>query len=238
MKKEYMDRLMRYMTPLKLMMRSVLYAHLIDGLKGPEKELFSTSERNIASYIRSSLEIFKNIDMPLSQYQVDTEYGRVGLKNASKRMRKSRVIPDIIVHKRGKTVKEIEEANYLCIKIKKINGFNGDVEAIKNKKKRTRLEADLDKLMFFRGNENFRYKYGVSIVISDTHTIYFKINDEDFMRCSIRQIPSNKQKRLIEIVERAVAITREHSFVEKVSFQAKVKRYEKEIDQIVTSCLA
>lgn len=238
MKKEYMDRLLHYMTPLKLMMRSVLYAYLIDGLKEPEKELFSTSERNIASYIRSSLDIFKNIDMPLSQYQVDTEYSRIGLKNSSKRMKKTRVIPDIIVHKRGKTVKEIEEANYLCIEIKKIKGFNGDVEAIINKKKRIRLERDLDKLIFFRGNENFRYKYGVSIVISDSHTIYFKINDEDFMRCSIKQIPIIKQKRFIEIVERAVSIIREHGFVEKVGFQAKVMRYEKEIDQIVTSCLA
>jgi hypothetical protein len=238
MKKEHMDRLKHYMTPLKLMMRSVLYAHLIDGIKEPEKELFSTSERNIASYIRSSLESFKNIDMPLSQYQVDTEYRRVSQKNASHRMKKARVIPDIIVHKRGKTVKEIEDANYLCIEIKKIKGFNGDIEAITITEKRNRLEADLDKLTFFRGNENFRYKYGVSIVISDPHTIYFKINDEDFMRCSIKQIPLSKQKRFIEIVERAVAITREHGFVEKVSFQAKVKRYEKEIDQIVTSCLA
>lgn len=233
-----MDRLKHYMAPLKLMMRSVLYAHLIDGIKEPEKELFSTSERNIASYIRSSLEIFKNIDMPLSHYQVDTEYSRVGLKNSSKRIEKARVIPDIIVHKRGKTVKEIEDANYLCIEIKKIKGFIGVVEAIKNKKKRIRLERDLNKLMFFRENENFKYRYGVSIVISDTHTIYFKINDEDFMRCSIKQIPLSKQKRFIEIVERAAANVREHGFVEKVGFQAKVKRYEKEINQIVTSCLA
>lgn len=233
-----MDRLTRYMTPLKLMMRSVLYAHLIDELKEPEKELFSTSERNIASYIRSSLEIFKNIDMPLSQYQVDTEYNRVGLKNSSKRMDKARVVPDIIVHKRGKTVKEHKEANYLCIEIKKIKRFNGDVEAITIMEKRKRLEADLDKLTFFRRSKNFRYKYGVSIVISDPHTIYFKINDEDFTRCSIKKIPISKQKRFIEIVERAVVITREHGFVDKVSFQAKVKRYEKEIDQIVTSCLA
>jgi hypothetical protein len=237
MKKEYMDKLMNYMTPLKLMMRSVLYAYLIDGLKEPEKDLFRTSERNIASYIRASLEIFKNINIPLSQYQVDTEYNRIGVKNTTNKMEKARVIPDIIVHKRGKTKKEIEEANYLCIEIKKIKGFNGNVEAIKNKENRKRLKEDLVKLKFFRGNENFRYKYGVSIVISDTQTIYFKINDEDFMRCSIKQIPIIKQKRFIDIVERTVAIIGEHGFVEKVGFQAKVKRYEKEIDQIVTSCL-
>lgn len=229
---------MLYMAPLKLMMRSVLYAQLMDGLKEPEKELFSTSERNIASYVRSSLETFKNINILLSHYQVDTEYGRAGKKSDSKRMNKARVIPDIIVHKRGKTAKKYEDANYLCVEIKKIKGFNGDIEAIKNKQKRRRLDADLDQLAFFRGDENIRYKYGLSLVISDNHTIYFKINDEDFMRCSIKQIPINKQKRFIEIVERAVATTREHGFEENVSLQAKVKRYEKEIDQIVTSCLA
>jgi len=101
-----------------------------------------------------------------------------------------------------------------------------------------RLEKDLDKLAFFRANEDFRYRYGVSTVISGFHTLFFKINDEDFISCDIKQISTNRKKRFVEIVERAVSIAREHDFMKKVGYQAKLKRYEKEIDQIVSSCLA
>jgi len=133
-KKENIDKLKHYMAPLKLMMRAFLHAYLVDSQNRPEKALFNTSERNIASHIRSSLEVFKNLHMQLLNHQVDTEYSRIGIKNVSEEMKRARVIPDIIVHLRGQRGKNIKDANYLCIGIKKIKGFNGDVEDIKNKK--------------------------------------------------------------------------------------------------------
>ncbi len=230
------------MLPPKLILRSFFYSCLKDSLKKPKKKLFSTSERNIASYLRSSLEIFKNFHRSLLFYQVDTEYNRVGIKSTSKKIdykegKKLRVIPDIIVHKRGETVKDGKDVNYLCIEIKKIRNFNGDLNSIKNREMRRRLEDDLEKLKFLRRNKNYKYIYGISVVISDPHTIFFKINDEDFVRCSIQEVPAQKKKKFTELVDRVIFITKDRDFSEKVTYQAKVKEYEKEIDQIIESCL-
>ena len=94
-----------------------------DSLSAPLRALWKTSERNISSYLASALRDQKS----LSRYQVDTEYNREGMGNDPKIMletdgRKSLVVPDILVHKRG-----IPDKNHLCIEVKKIRRFGGSL---------------------------------------------------------------------------------------------------------------
>ncbi len=236
------EKTLDFSMPHKLIIRSLFYSCLKDALKSPKKELFSTSERNIASHIRASLEIFKDFYEPLLHFQVDTEYNRVGVgDSAKKRLNgehgKVRVIPDIIIHKRGESKEESKDANYLCIEIKIIKNFNGTLNDIRNKEKKRRLSDDLEKLRCFRRDKNYEYTYGASIVISNPHTIFLKLNDKDYVKCSIKEVPLKMRKRFMELIDRVMFITQDYYLSEKKTYRAKIKVYEWEIDQIIASCL-
>lgn len=221
-------------------MRSFLYSYLMDNLQMPETELFCTSERNITSYIRSSLEILKRFHRRLVYYQVDSEYNIMNLGRSLEKTKKSKnpkISPDIIIHKRGKAKKDAKNSNYLCMEIKKIKGFNGDINKIRSKSQKKRLTNAVEKLKFLRKEKTYMYEYGVTAVVSEPHTIFLKINDDDFKRCMIKHISSSQKKRFIDIINRVIFLTLKQDFSEKVTYQAKLKEYEKEIDQIIDSCL-
>jgi len=192
--------------------------------------------------MRTALEIVKDFYEPLLHFQVDTEYNRVGIgETAKKRLisekRKVRVIPDIIIHKRGLLKKESEDANYLCIEINKIKNFDGNLNNIRNKKKKKRLNDDIEKLRCFRKDKNYGYTYGASIVISAPHTIFLKLNDKDYVKCSIKEVPLKVRARFIELIDRVMFIIKNYYLSEKKTYRAKVRVYELEIDQIIASCL-
>lgn len=229
------------MTPLKLILRSFLYSYLMDNFRNPNIELLSTSEGNISSHVRSSLETLKRFHRQLVPYQVDMEPNQIITGTISEKLIKSmkaNETPGIFIHKRGTKIKDSGHANYLCLDIKKIRGFKGDTEKIKSKRQIKRLTIALEKLKSLRKSRDFKYEYSVSIVISDPQTIFLKVNDEDFKRCMIQHISPPQMKRYIDIIHRVIFITMKHDFSEKAIYQAKVTEYEKEINQIISDCLS
>ena len=82
------------------------------------------------------------------EYDVDCEYNRFGCEGKFVEKLKQNVIPDIIVHKRGKM------NNFIAIEVK--TWWN-----------KGKLSSDIDKLVeLTRGK--YHYKYGISIVVGRT----------------------------------------------------------------------
>jgi hypothetical protein len=193
--------------------------HLLDSLRGPEKDLLNTSEANISSHLRSSLDILRKFHRQLDRYQVDTTQA------------------GIAIHKRGQSQNGDQNLHFLCLEIQSIDGFQGNLVSLENQRKKGRLIRSLEKLDALRSDESRGFSNSALAVISDPQTLFLKVNDEDFKRCAVKKIPSGRQKRYIDIIDRVIYITKENDFADRSIFQAKVLAYEKEIDQIIQDCL-
>ncbi len=193
--------------------------HLLDSLRGPEKDLLSTSEANITSHLRSSLDMLRKFHRQLDRYQVDTTQA------------------GITIHKRGQSQNGNQNVHFLCLDIHSIDGFQGDPVSLENQRKKGRLIRSLEKLDALRDDQIRGFSNSALAVISDPRTLFLKVNDEDFRRCGIKNIPSGRQQRFIDIIDRVIYITKENDFADRSIFQAKVIAYEKEINQIMQECL-
>ena len=226
------------MTPKNFILGSLLFAFTKDSLTKPRKKLFDSSERNIASHLRSAIEVFVSLYDFLSGYQVDTEYNRVGVgeeckKRAIRHGKKRLVVPDIIIHKRGEKVTENKKANYLCVEIKKIKKFDGQLNHIGNKEIKKRLQSDINKLTDFQQDEDFKYKYGISLVFSNRSTVFLKIGDNTYEKYLLEEIPIEDRETFLNCVRQAVSLTRKDNFWQNAEKQAKLKEYQHQIDQMV-----
>lgn len=116
----------REIIPENLILQAIENAIRLDEYSNPRKILLTTSERNIASHIRASLELVVRKMNKFDDYQVDVEYNRQGEGDDPKKLNSKNVVPDIIIHKRGFSHQEDNNANYLYMEIKIIERFNGN----------------------------------------------------------------------------------------------------------------
>ena len=140
----------------------------------PKRDLLDTSERNITAHLRNSLSKIGFI-FDRKKYQVDHEYNRKGMSDKAKDLsvdclrclgrKKGYVVPDIVIHLRGITVEENNNANWLVIEVKNIPNFTGTFECLTEKEKDD-LECDLAKLRCFKIDTRFQYKHAASVVFS------------------------------------------------------------------------
>lgn len=158
--------------------------------------------------------------------------------NRNKKSKNPKSAPGIIIHQRGRAKKDFKNTNYMCMEIKKIKDFNGDIDRIRSKSQREQLVKAVEKLKFLQKDKSYQYEHRVVAVVSDPHTIFLKINEDDFTRCMITHISPAQKKRFIDIIHRVIFLTLKQDFSEKITYQAKLKEYEKEIDQIIDSCLS
>ncbi len=145
------------MTPIKLIQQAIEDAVRKDDQSSPHKKLLTTSERNIAFHIGSALEqVISEID-EFKRYQVDVEYNRQGENDDPKKLNSKRVIPDIVIHKRGLTHEDDNDANYLWIEIKMIWNFNGKRDSITNAEKKKDFHKDKHKLVLARSEKHYEH---------------------------------------------------------------------------------
>ena len=85
----------------------------------------------------------------INEYDVDCEFNRD--LDAVKKMGDDKIIPDIIIHKRGST-----DDNYIVIEVKPWWNNNGE-DYINDENKLTYLT---------NCNNQYRYKYGLSLIIN------------------------------------------------------------------------
>ena len=208
-----------HMTPTKLILRSFMHMHLQDCLREPEKDLLSTSEANLTSHMRSSLDILRKFHRELDRFQVDiTQTG-------------------IAIHRRGQYRNGDQNVYFLCLEIHKIEGFDGDPSTLENQRKKRRLMGSLERLDAFRNDKKCCFSNSAVAVISGPRILFLKVNDEGFKCCAINNIPAGRQERFIDIIDRVIYITKENDFADRSIFQAKVLAYEKESDQIMQDCV-
>ena len=101
---------------------------------------FHVSERSITHKLGCYL-------APLFEsYDVDCEYNRFGYEGKFVEKLKQNVIPDIIIHKRGKC------NNFIAIEVK--TGWN-----------KSKVSDDKDKLIELTRSK-YNYKYGISLIIN------------------------------------------------------------------------
>jgi len=193
--------------------------HLQDGLRKPEKDLWSTSEANLTSHLRSSLDILRKFHRQLDRFQVDLAG------------------PGIAIHKRGQAQNGDPNVHFLNLEVHKIEGFDGDSGALENQRKKRRLIASLERLGALRNDANCSFSNTALAAITAPQILQLKVNDEDFTCCTIQNIPSDRQERFIDIIDRVIYITKDNDLADRSIFQAKVLAYEKEIDQIMQECL-
>jgi hypothetical protein len=207
------------MTPTNLILRSFMHMHLQDSLREPEKGLLSTSEANVTSHMRSSLDILRKFHRELDRFQVDiTQTG-------------------IAIHKRGQPQNGDQNVCFLWLEIHKIEGFEGDPRTLGNQRKKRRLMGSLERLDALRNDEKCCFNNSAIAVISGPRILFLRVNDEGFKCCAINNIPAGRQERFIDIIDRVIYITKENDFADRSIFQAKVLAYEKEADQIMQECV-
>jgi hypothetical protein len=144
------------MTPEELIQRAIQHAITLDDHSNPRKKLLTTSERNIAFHIGASLhQMIKDTD-ELTKYQVDVEYHRQGMDDDPKKLDGKKVVPDILVHKRGISSEEDEEANYLYMEIKVIDNFNGKRNSVPTARTKD-FHKDKHKLMLARSEKHYKH---------------------------------------------------------------------------------
>jgi hypothetical protein len=89
------------------------------------------------------------------EYDVDCEYNRFGYEGKFVEKLKQNVIPDIIIHKRGK------RNNFIAIEVK--TWWN-----------KSKVSADKDKLTELTKSK-YNYEYGISLVINKSRDKVFKV---------------------------------------------------------------
>jgi hypothetical protein len=62
---------------------------------------------------------------------------------------------------------------------------------------------------------------------------YLRINEREISQVPIPEIPNSKQSELTKLVDPILAITKDDDYLENSAKQAKVREYEKQIDQLV-----
>jgi hypothetical protein len=162
------------MTPEKLIQQAIQLAIKLDDHSNPRKKLLTTSERNIAFHIGASLQqMIKDTD-ELMKYQVDVEYHRQGTDNDPKKLDGKKVVPDILVNKRGVTFEEDEEANYLYLEIKIINNFNGE----RNSVLPARIEGfQKDKRKLIHARSEKHYKHTAFLIFTRNGECYLEVDN-------------------------------------------------------------
>lgn len=145
------------MTPEELIEQALKDALEQDSLLSPRKELLTTSERNIAFHIAQALTNIIENSVEFMQYQVDVEYHRQGDGGIPKKLGGENAVPDIIIHKRGITHEEDNDANYLYMEIKLINNFTGKHSSISQKSKREAFAKDKHKLMLASSEKHYQH---------------------------------------------------------------------------------
>jgi len=174
------------MTPEKLIQQAVEEAVRRDHQSHPHISLLTSSERNIASHIRASLESIIRNSGELDGYQVDVEYNRQGEGDTPKRLGGENVVPDIIVHKRGITCEEDNDANYLFVEIKVIDNFNGERNSIRTTKGKENFDYDKHKLIFARSEK--RYKHAAFLIFNQHGQCYLEIDNDAIWEDSFEPI--------------------------------------------------
>ena len=62
---------------------------------------------------------------------------------------------------------------------------------------------------------------------------YLRISEREISQIPIPEIPNSKQGELTKLVDKILAITKDDDYLENSAKQAKVREYEKQIDQLV-----
>jgi hypothetical protein len=207
------------MTPEKLILRSCLHMHLLDNLRGPAKDLWKTSEANINSHLRSSLDILRKFHRPLDRCQVDAAQ------------------EGIVIHKRGRPQNGDKMLRFLCLETHCLEGFHGNPVALENQRKKKRLLRSLETLDSLRIDQTRGFSHSALVVISGPRTFFLKLNDQDFKRCDIKEISTERKKRFIDIIDRVIYLTKENDFADRSVFQAKVLAYGNDIDEVMNECM-
>lgn len=171
------------MKPEDFIKRGITKMLKVDKRTFPKRSLLETSERNITAHLRRHLAEI-GYSYKRKKYQIDHEYNRVGMGNIPKNLppeclkrKNGNIVPDIIVHLRGVSVSENQNANWLVIEVKKISNFNGVVEDIKDKKQKKNLMYDFQKLNCFKEDERFQYQQVASIVFSKD-CVWISLNED------------------------------------------------------------
>ncbi len=164
------------MTPIKLIRQAVEEAVKQDDQSHSHISLLTSSERNIASHIRAALESIIRKSGELNGYQVDVEYNRQGKGDDPKKFDGKKVVPDIIVHKRGITYEEDRDANYLCVEIKVIGNFNGKKGSIPTAKGKRNFAKDKYKLVLARSEK--QYKHAAFLIFNRRGECFLEIDND------------------------------------------------------------
>jgi hypothetical protein len=174
------------MTPEELIQRAIQHAIKLDDHSNPRKKLLTTSERNIAFHLGASLQqIIKDND-ELMKYQVDVEYNRQGADDDPKKLDGKKVVPDILVHKRGVAFEEDKEANYLYMEIKVIDNFNGKRNSVPTARTKG-FNKDKHKLMLARSEKH--YKHTVFLVFNRNGECFLEIDNYIEIKDSFEPLP-------------------------------------------------
>ena len=174
------------MIPEELIQRAIQCAIKLDDQSNPHKKLLSTSERNIAFHIGAALNhIIRDMDEFMG-YQVDVEYNRQGVGDDPKKFDGKKVVPDILIHKRGITFEKDTSSNYLYMEVKVINLFNGKRESIKDKRKLTAFRHDKYKLMLAKSEKH--YKHIAFLTFNKSTECFLEIDTDDEFKDSFTRV--------------------------------------------------
>ena len=164
------------MRPENLIQQAIEDAVRQDDQSNPHKRLLTTSERNIASHIRASIEAIIRKSSELTGYQVDVEYNRQGEDDDPKTLDGGNVVPDILIHKRGVTFEEDASANYLYMEVKVINRFNGTRDSIRDRDTTEKFRHDKHKLRLAKSEK--QYKHAAFLIFDKNGECFLEIDND------------------------------------------------------------
>jgi len=121
----------------------------------------------------------------------------------------------------------------------------GDLHGVENKSIQASIKKfnRLPRLELEKISERFDLKYLLAILNSSfafkylnnirRHRLENYFYPDDFRKLPIRDIPKQEQKPLVELVDNIISLTQSSDYMQNPAKQAKVKEYERQIDQMV-----
>jgi len=128
--------------------------------------------------------------------------------------------PDIIFHKR-----RINELNFCVIEIKTSGSSKEDIKRIKDDWMHGQLQYTFGAVIVIKSADNFKV------------TVFHKNITQEFpistISIPVPEISDSKRRLLIELVNKITAIVKNNDYQKNPKKQAKVRKYENQIDQMV-----